>query len=279
MKNKKLIASLFLLSATLMWGLSYSIQSMSASALGSFTIVFFKGLGGVLVFPYLLIKKIKLDKTTLFGGVLMGLFAFGGLISQQVGLELSTVSKASFITSLYIIIVPILEMFSGKKPNKRLLIAILIALVGLYLLCFSGNYSFNIGDILLLICSLFFAIQIIYIDRYSKICNPIALTFVSQAVVSVLAFIIMMFKERPDINVLATQVFPILYMVFIAGMIAMTIQIVFQKDCGPTLASLLMSFESVFGAIGGWLILNQVLSFKEIIGCLLVFIAIITAES
>lgn len=278
MSNRKYIASILLIAATLMWGLSYSIQSISASSLGTFTIVFFKGVGGLFVFPYLIIKKIKLDKQTIIGGFLIGIVAFLGLVFQQMGIELSTVSKASFITSLYIIIVPILEIFNGKKPAKKLFLAILIALIGLYLLCFSGNYSFNVGDVLLLLCSLFFAFQIMFIDKYSRIKDSLALTFVSQGTISVLAFIVMLIKESPNFEVLATQILPILYMVFIAGMIATTIQIVFQKDCGPTLASLLMSFESVFGAIGGWLILNQVLSIKEIVGCILVFIAILIAE-
>ena len=279
MNNKKIIASILLLAATLMWGLSYSLQTISANDLGSFTIVFFKGLGGVLVFPYLLLRKIKLDKHTIIGGIIIGLLAFLGLIFQQMGLELSTVSKASFITSLYIIIVPLLEVFEGKRPSVKLWIAIIIALIGLYLLCFSNDYSLNFGDLLLLGCSLFFAIEIIYIDKYSNRSDGVALTFISQSVVSILALLIAIVKEKPNLASMNSQILPILYLVFIAGMIATTIQIVFQKDCGPTLASLLMSFESVFGAIGGWLILNQVLSLREIIGCVLVFIAILTAES
>ena len=277
--SKKFIASLFLLSATLMWGLSYSIQTISSESLNTFTIVFFKGVGGVFLFPYLIHKRIKIDKDILIGGFLVGITAFLGLVFQQKGLELSTVSKASFITSLYIIIVPILEIFNGKKPSKKLWFAIVIALIGLYLLCFSKGYVFNVGDILLLMCSLFFAFQIMFIDKYTRFKNSIALTFVSQVVISGLALVVALIKEKPNFEILGSQLFPILYMVFIAGMIATTIQIVFQKDCGPSLASLLMSFESVFGAIGGWLILNQVLSIREIIGCLLVFIAILTAES
>lgn len=278
MRNKRIFASIMLLSATLMWGLSYSVQSLSADKLGSFTIVFFKGLGGVFLLPLVLLNKNKIDQKTLVGGFMMGLMAFIGCVLQQIGLELSTVSKASFITSLYIVIVPVLEMFSGKKIKKKMWLSIGIAILGLYFLCFSGSTSFSIGDLLLLMGSLFFAIQIMVIDKYSADCDAINLTFVSQLTVSVLSLIVMLVYEKPLLSDLTSAIPAIAYLVFLSGMIAQTIQIVFQKDVGPSLASLLMSFESVFGAIGGWLILSQVLSLREIAGCFLVFIAILIAE-
>ena len=278
MKNKKLFASLMLLSATLMWGLSYSIQAMSADNLGSFTIVFFKGVGGIFLLPLIIIGKKTIDSKAIVGGFLCGLVAFIGCATQQIGLELSTVSKASFITSLYIVMVPILEIFTGKKIKKMLWFSIGLALLGLYFLCFSSTASFSIGDLLLLACSFFFALQIMLIDRYSVQTDVICLSFVSQTTVALLSMVVMLVKEKPEMDVIMSSLASILYLVFISGMIAQTIQVVFQKDVGPSLASLLMSFESVFGAIGGWLIMSQTLSVREIVGCLLVFIAILIAE-
>lgn len=277
--NKKVIATLMLFLATLFWGLSYSIQMLSADNLGSFTIVFFKGFGGLFLLPFIIFGKRKIDRNTIIGGVIIGITVFIGCALQQIGMELSIVSKASFISALYIIVVPILETFSGKKIKSRLWLSIVVAIIGLYLLCFHGSLSLSIGDILLFLCSVVFAYQIIFIDKYSKKCDSISLTFVAQTTMSILSFIVMMFVEKPQLNDIKNAILPILFMVFVSGMIAQTIQMVYQKDVGPSLGSLIMSFESVFGAIGGWLILNQVLSVREIVGCILVFIAIVIAEN
>ena len=267
-----------LLSATLFWGLSYSVQTMVSDRLGTFTIVFVKGLGGVLLYPVLKMMKKRIDAKTLFYGAVIGILAFLGLVFQQKGLESSTVSKASFITALYIVIVPLIEVFSGRKMKMRMLGAILVAVAGLYFLCFSGTMTFLIGDLLLLICSLVFAFEIILIDRYSKRCDPLALTFTTQLSVAILSGTIMMIREKPMLTDFSEAILPILFLTLLPGMFSQSVQILYSKDVGPTLASLLMSLESVFGALGGWLILHQTLSFREIIGCILVFLSILLAE-
>jgi len=277
-KDRRLFASLMILTATLMWGLSYAIQSMASGNLGTFTIVCIKGLGGVFLYPVLKLLKRKIDAKAIRHGILIGLVAFLGCAFQQKGLELSTVSKASFITALYIVIVPLIEMLSGKKMKARMGIAIVIAVLGLYFLCFSGSMSLQTGDLLLLADSFFFALQIIFIDSGSRESDPLVLTFVSQSVIAILSLTVALITERPSFTELSNAVLPALYLLLFPGMIAMTIQVVFQKDVGPSLASLLMSFESVFGALGGWFLLGQTLSPREIFGCVLVFIAILMAE-
>ncbi|MBQ6492468.1 MAG: DMT family transporter [Erysipelotrichaceae bacterium] len=279
MQKKKLFASAMLLLATLLWGLSYSIQTISAADIGTFTIVFFKGIGGILIFPLIMMRGEKITKDTLKGGIIIGCFAFLGCALQQMGIENSTVSKASFITVLYIIFVPLIESFTGKKIPAKIFISIGIALVGLYFLCMSGSFDLCIGDLYLLLCSICFALQIFFIDRFSQGNDALPLTFVAQLTVSFLSLIVALFKEPLDVNALKNALLPILFITLLGGLLAQCLQFIFQKDVGSTLASLLMSFESVFGALFGWLILNQTLNAREIFGCFLVFVAILIAES
>ena len=279
MKNRKLFGSVMLFIATLAWGLSYSIQSISSENLGTFTVVFFKGLGGLSLLPLLIINKHRFTFKEVLCGMAIGTAAFMGCILQQLGIENSTISKASFITSLYIIFVPLMERISGKKISKKIMISVGIALLGLYFLCFSKAETFGIGDLYLLICSVFFALQIILIDRFTRIYDPLALTFLAQSTVSLYSGIIMLIFEKPTMDAVMTSIVPLLYIVFVSGTMAQTFQVVFQKDVGASLSSLIMSFESVFGALFGWIVLSQNLSVREIFGCILVFIAIVIAES
>lgn len=279
MKDRKIFASIMLLSATLLWGFSYAFQSMMTDKAGSYTIVFIKGLGGVFLYPVLKLMKKSIDRTSLIGGLLVGSAAFLGCLFQQKGIELSTVSKASFITALYIVIVPLIEVFvMGKKLKFRFILAVATALAGLYFLCFTSSFTLSPGDLFLLIGSFFFALQIMFIDSYSAKCDPLVLSCTSQISVALLSGIMMLAKEDPSISELSTVMVPILFLLFGSGLIAQSIQTVFQKDVGPSLGSLLMSFESVFGALGGWLLLGQTLSIRELIGCVLVFVAVLLAE-
>ena len=240
--NKKIFASVMLLSATLIWGFSYSVQTVLSDSVGTYTIVFLKAIGAIILYPILKIMKKEINKDAIIGGILIGTVAFLGCAFQQRGLELSTVSKASFITALYIVIVPIIEIVFGKKIKNKMLIAIVCALIGLYLLCFSTNTTFSLGDILLLICSFCFAIQIILIDRYSVKCDPLSLTFTSQMTISILAGVMMAVIEKPDYSGFINVIWPILYLILLSGMNAQSIQICFKKDVGPSLGSLIMSF-------------------------------------
>ena len=278
MRNRRLFASLMILTATLMWGLSYALQSMSADHLGSYTIVFFKGIGGIFLLLLILLRRQRSKTQEIKAGLAIGLIAFLGCLLQQKGIELSTVSKASFITALYIVFVPLLEMRSGKTIGARLLLAVGIALTGLYFLCVTESISLNLGDLLLLLGSFCFAVQIILTDRSLDSCDPLCLTMVSQLVISLLSGTLALVLEKPKAADLSQVILPILFLVFVSGALAQTIQNTFQKDTGASLASLLMSFESVFGALSGWLLLGQTLSLREGFGCLLVFLAILLAE-
>ena len=278
MKNRKLFASVMLLLATLSWGLGYAIQTISADELKTFTIVFFKGIGGLILIPLLIKGKKKIGRKEIIGGTLIGTITLAGCVLQQKGIELSTVSKSSFITALYIVFVPLIETFRGKRPGMKMLTAVGIALVGLYFLCISETLSLNVGDLFLLGGSFFFAVQIVQIDRFSRECDGIVLTFISQMTIAFLSGLIMVFVEKPSMLQISRSLFPLFYLAVISGGMAQSMQIVFQKDVGASLASLIMSMESVFGAAGGWLLLQQTMSGREIFGAVLVFLAILIAE-
>lgn len=277
MENKKLFGSLMLLFAAILWGLSYSVQVL-CSGLGTFAISFFKTIGGVVLLIIGLIKKERFNKKTMLSGSLIGSIACAGVILQQKGLELSSAANASFITALYIIFTPIMSILIGKKPKPRIYLSIIISLIGMYLLCIKGAFILRTGDIILVFAAILFALQIILIDKFANDVDTIAFTAVQQLTGAILTGIIMFVIEKPSISIIGNNILQIIYLSLLAGAGAQLIQNRFQKDVEPSLASILMSFESVFGAIFGWLVLNQILSLKEIIGCILMFVAMLIAE-
>lgn len=280
MKNKKqFFASIALLIAAFFWGLSYSVQSMCSGNLGTYAIVFLKGIGSIILLPF--VKKLnqKFTKKTFVAGITIGLILFVSCVLQQIAIETTSISNSSFITSLYIVLVPIMGIFVHKKPKTKVWFGVVLAAVGLYLLCIKqGGLTFNKGDIYALIGSIGFALQIILIDRYANECDVIPFTCVQQLTVSACGFIMMLFKETITMADITTSLLPLLYIVFVSGLVAQIIQNICQKYTDPTVASILMSFESVFGALGGWLILNQTLTVKEIIGCVLIFVAVLISQ-
>jgi len=278
MKTKKLIGSLMLLLAAFVWGLAYSIQGITSKTLGSFTVTMFKGLGGIVLIPIAIKLKEHFDSKTIISGVLIGFVVFLGSVLQQEGISMSTASKASFITALYIIEVPIISLLLGKKQKPTIWLATLVAIVGMYFLCFTKGFVLQIGDILLLMASLCFAVQIILTEKYAGKCDVIALATVQQMTTGLLSAAIALVLEKPSVSQMILVWPNLLYTALLAGALAQTIQVIYQKDIEASLASLLMSLESVFGALGGWLILNQALSFKELLGCGLIFISILIAE-
>ncbi|MBR4422444.1 MAG: DMT family transporter [Erysipelotrichaceae bacterium] len=278
MRHKQLFASFMLLVATMLWGLSYSVQSVSAADMGTYTIVFFKGIGGLFLLPLIFLFKQHFTKDAVLGGVLIGTCAFMGCALQQKGIELSGASKAGFITVLYIVIVPLIQLIRGEKISRKMIFAILIALVGLYFLCITDRLSFNIGDLYLLLGAVCFAMQIILIDHFVQKGDALVLSLVAQCAVALFSAILAFSTEVISLSAIRSAWLPICFIVFLSGAVAQTIQVVFQKDLEPGLASLLMSFESVFAAIFGWLLLQQTLTLKEIFGCFLVMIAIIIAD-
>ena len=285
--RKRIQGILALMAATVIWGSAFIAQSVGMDHIGPMTFQAVRCcLGAVFLVPVIFIferdkkkyisnwKKPQLWKTGLVCGT--ALFAAAGL--QQIGLVYTTAGKAGFITAMYIVLVPILGVFLGKRPSPASWISVAIAVAGLYLLSCMGDTGINIGDICLMGCALAFAVQIICIDRIAPDLDGLRLNCVQALVVSVLSVPFMFFTETIDFgNILACWL-PLVYAGVLSMGVAYTLQIMGQKHLEPTTASLIMSLESVIAALCGWLILKETMTGFELLGCGLVFAAVIISQ-
>ena len=299
--NKRLKGTLQLTLTSFIWGVAFVAQSVGMDYVGPWTFICARYvLGGLVLIPVIyLISQIEykqhiasgkeglpptslkdpvVRKNTLIGGLLCGVFLVSASLFQQYGILETSVGKAGFITALYIIIVPFLSIFLHKKIGLNEWISAFIAVAGFYIMSIQGKPSINRGDILLLICAFLYSMQILVIDHFVEKVNPVAMSCVQFFVSAIVGGIGMIILESPSWSSIAAAAIPILYAGLMSSGVAYTLQIIGQKNLEPTLASLLMSLESVFSALAGYVILNQILSTKEIIGCILVFAGVILAQ-
>lgn len=269
-----------LLLAALLWGSSYGIQAAMTKTAGNFTIIFCKTFSGFLMVAYSLLRKFKFNKKTVLTGVLIGACNGTGLFLQQYALSTANVSKVSFISGLYIIFVPILSIFMlKKKPKTRFWVAVVIACIGMYFLCLGERFVIELGDVITLISTVFFALQIIFIHKYSNDVNTIAFCGIQQMTVALMSLPVMLLLEKPSLLDIKEILLPAIYIMIGPGMIAQLLQNGYQKYVDATIATLIMSLESVFGAISGVIFLNAHLTQVETLGCIMIFIAILIAEN
>ena len=286
MKNK-LRGSLALSFATIIWGSAFIAQSVGMDYIGPITFQAARcGLGAIFLLPVIFIfdqdKKSyfkkwadpKLWKTGFFCGC--ALFVAADL--QQVGLVYTTAGKAGFITAMYIVLVPILGLAFRKKPPVTIWFSVLLAVIGLYLLSCAGASAINIGDVLMLGCALGFAVQITLVDRLAGDLDGLRLNCIQALVCSLLSAVVMVFTETPTLSGLVACALPIGYAGILSMGVAYSLRIIGQKHLEPTPASLIMSMESVFAALCGWLFLNEQMSLTELCGCGLVFAAVILSQ-
>ena len=217
-------------------------------------------------------------KTLLIGGLCCGIAIAVASTLQQYGISMTTVGKAGFITALYIVIVPILGIFLKKKPRLIIWLSVVLALAGLYFLCMTDSLSFSKGDTMVLLCALAFSIHILIIDYFSPKVDGVRMSCIQFFIAGILCGVPAFVLEQPRLSSLAAAWAPILYAGILSCCVAYTLQIVAQKNYDPTIASLILSLESVFSVLAGWVILHQSLSPREIFGCVLVFIAIILVQ-
>ena len=286
---------LLLFTAAVIWGVAFVAQSVGMDYVGPYTFNMVRTLlGGLVLIPCIFLlgrKNVRKDhdgsrssqtfdrpRDLLIGGGLCGLMLFISTSLQQVGIQYTTVGKAGFITALYIILVPILGIFLKRKPGLRIWISVVIALVGLYLLCMTGSFSLSKGDFLVLICSFCFSIHIMIVDHFSAKVSGTKLSCIQFFISAALSAIPMFLLETPRMSNILQAWLPILYAGILSCGVAYTFQIIGQKGCDPTIASLILSLESVVSVLAGWVILHQSLSAKEITGCVLMFAAIILAQ-
>lgn len=219
------------------------------------------------------------DRTTLVGGIYCGLIMAVASSLQQIGITMTTAGKAGFITALYIILVPLMGVFIGKKIPRIIWFCVVLAMAGFYLLCVKEGFSISKGDILVLFCSVGFSVHIMTIDHFtSKGVDGVKMACIQFAVAAIVMTPVMFLLENPSVSGLLSAWMTIAYAGILSSGVGFTLQIVAQKDTDPTTATLIMSLESVFAAVSGCLFLNEVLLPKEILGCILVFVAVILAQ-
>lgn len=291
MGKKSTTSALLLFITALIWGLAFVAQSEGMKTLGTYT---FFALRSLLALFFLLgvsaVKKIKnkaliknktnvqSKKHLIIAGAICGTAMFIATIAQQNGLLYTTVGKSGFITALYILLVPVFGLFLRKKVAPFMWFCVAIAIGGMYLLCVSESSGINKGDFYTLISAAFYAIQILTIDIYISKVDAVKLSLTQLGVGFLLSSIFMFIFEEPTIAQIQGAIIPILYVGIFSSGIAYTLQITAQKNISPTVSALIMSFESVFAAIFGWIILSESLSAREIFGCCLMFLAIILSE-
>lgn len=280
-----------LLLAAFIWGSAFVAQSVGMDYVEPFTFNCVRSIvGGLVLIPCIyLLGKLKspeeraraaqMDrKTLLAGGVSCGVILCLASNAQQIGIQYTSVGKAGFITALYIVIVPILGIFLKRRCGWKVWVSVLIALIGFYLLCMVGGFSLERGDVWLLMCAVLFSFHILIIDHFSPMVDGVKMSCIQFFTSGLLSGIAMLVTESPDIaNILAAWV-PILYAGVLSSGVAYTLQIVGQKNYNPTVATLLLSLESVFSVLTGWVVLHQKLSVRELCGCVLIFIAVILAQ-
>ena len=224
-------------------------------------------------------KRPLVTKVEWIGGICCGLALCAASNFQQIGIAYTTVGKAGFITALYVVIVPIMGLFFKKRVSFVVWICVVLSVIGLYLLCMTeGSLTLAYGDLLVLICAILFSVHIMVIDHFSPQGDGVVMSCIQFFVCGIVSGIIMLFVETPTIENIMAAAMPILYAGVLSSGVAYTLQIVGQKDMNPTVASLILCLESVVSALAGWLILNEALTARELLGCVLMFVAIVLAQ-
>lgn len=289
--KQQIKSSLILLLTATIWGVAFVAQSVGMEYIGPFTFNAIRCvLGGLVLIPVILVLKKKKetgaenqekeDKKTLWaGGIACGVILCIASNLQQFGIMEASVGKSGFFTSLYIVMIPVIGIFIGKRPGIKLWFCVALAVVGMYLLCMKdGSFTIERADIMLLLCALAFSFHILVVDYFSPKVDGVKMSCIQFFVCGVLSAVGMLFTETPDISNIQAAWLPLLYAGLLSCGVGYTLQIVGQKGINPVIASLIMSLESVISALAGWVILGQVLSPKEILGCVLMFVAIIITQ-
>lgn len=288
--KEQLKGSLLLLIGTVIWGCAFVAQSVAMDHIGPFTFQAFRSLLAVIV---LIPVAAVFDRGRKDGGTFAGrwtdkelwktglacgaaLFVASGL--QQMGMVYTDPGKAGFLTAMYIVLVPVLGLFLGKRAGRLVWISVAIAAVGLYLLSCVGVETINIGDVYLMGCALAYAVQITLVDRLAGSLDGVRLNCIQFFVVAVLSGAVMLFAETFTWSGILACGAALLYTGILSSAVGFTLQILGQQRLAPEPAALIMSLESVFAVLAGWVILGQKLSLPESIGCALVFAAVILSQ-
>lgn len=291
MKTKVRNSCLLFLTACI-WGSSFVAQSVGMDYIGPYTFNCLRFLiGSLVLLPVIFFsrhrKKDQKDrskdrtlqkKEMLCGGIVCGVVLCIASTLQQIGIIYTTAGKAGFLTAMYIVLVPVLGLFLKRKAGLQLWISVGLALLGLYLLCMKGVFSLNGGDVLLILCAVGFSVHIMVVDYFSPKLDGMILSCIQFLVAGLISGIGMLLSEQFDWHMVLLAAKPILYSGVLSCGVGYTLQVIAQKGLNPTVASLLMSLESVVSVIAGFLVLHEVLSGRELLGCVFMFAAVILAQ-
>ena len=287
--------SLMLMLCALIWGTAFVAQS-AGSGMGAYSFLAGRSWLAVLVLiptvfafdavrkkqgqPYGWPKEKSERKTLLAAGLVCGTFLFAASAAQQIGITINpSTAKAAFLTAMYVVLVPVFGLFLGRKGSAQLWVSMVIAVAGLYMLCMKNGFGgIETSDWILLSCAVLFSFQIMSIDHFSPLVDGVRLSLAEFLVVSVESTAAALLFETPSAAQFAENALPILYCGIMSSGVAYTLQILGQRDLNPAIASLIMCLESVFSALGGWLLLGQSLSAREVFGCALIFAAVVLAQ-
>lgn len=303
MRKTQIRNSLLLLLAATIWGVAFVAQSVGMDYVGGFTFNFVRNIiGGCVLIPVVVFlknlesqKDVEREKKVLFtaeqgrpalitkdeliGGICCGMVLCLASNFQQFGIAYTTVGKAGFITAMYVVLVPVLGLFFHKKVSKVIWLCVGMSVYGLYLLCMTeGSLTLQFGDLLVLVCAFLFSIHIMVVDHFTPKGSGVAISCIQFFTCGIISGVLTFLFETPTLSGILAAWMPILYAGALSSGVAYTLQIVGQKDMNPTLASLIMCLESVISALAGWLILHQALSTRELLGCVLMFIAIVISQ-
>lgn len=281
-------ASIMLFATAIIWGLAFVAQAAGMEHLGPLSFTASRCFVAV-VFLYLTYKffmmksasyrEEKFDmKRTLVGGSICGLVFTIAINLQQVSLIYTTAAKASFLTALYIVFIPVIGLFFGRRPSVKIIICIFLAMVGTYLLSINGGLKINRGDLIVILSALVFAIHILLLTKYSTNTNAVLVSLVQFAVCGVISLVGALVLEDMSMEAILKSQVTILYVGILSSGVGFTIQLMALKDLEPVVASMICSLESVFGALFGWLILSQEMTEREIFGAIIIFLATIFAQ-
>lgn len=284
--KKQFSGILAILGGTVIWGSAFIAQSVGMDKIGPFTFQAVRcALAVLFLFPVSALFPGKKsfwdswkDPALWKSGIICGLALFAASSLQQVGLVYTDAGKAGFLTAMYIVFVPFLGLFVGRKPGKNAVLSLIPAVAGLYLLSCTGMNGINKGDVLLLGCAVAFSVQILLIDRHCGNLDGIKLNCVQALVVTVLSVPCALLTEKINLSLVASCWLPLGYAGILSMGVAYSLQIVGQKRVPPTAAALLMSLESVFAALFGWLLLHETMTKAELLGCGLVFAAVVLSQ-
>lgn len=296
MKRTEVKSAVLLFLAAFIWGVAFVAQSVGMEYVGPFT---FNGcrflIGGLVLTPFAwmrnqqkeksadfqkksLAEQNKERKIALVGGLCCGIAIFISSSFQQIGMQYTSVGKAGFITALYIIIVPILGIFMKKKASFSVWMGAVLAAAGFYFLCITESFSVNKGDSLVFLCAVCFSFHIMIIDYFAPKADGVVLSCIQFWFSGVVSIVLAFVWENPVWSLILQAGLPILYAGVLSCGVAYTLQIIGQANMNPTVASLILSLESVISVLAGWVILKEVLNTRQMMGCILVFVAVILAQ-